>query len=789
MIALYLQTLLLMLAAFLIGATLACLLRRSTRRPAAVDVTGPQGDVIVKDYTVKRPVVPLETAVASSRSGQIADTLVRDPRMAPPATVDVRPVAAKAPEPTVVAVRRTETVVEMPKPVVAPVVVAPVVQTPIVAAPSRVLEPPVVAPIPTMVRPVPQPEPQPVVVRSAAVEPAPVVAPQSATVAAMAATAMAAAAAAKAIEMAKAAAPVSAPPAVVPVAPVTAAPVVAAPVAVEPVVVAPVVVAPVPTTPVVAAAIVAGPDDLKRIQAISPQIETSLRQLGVDKFKQIAGWQRNDVERVNGALGFRNRVEQENWIEQAKILSDGGTTSYARDYARGLMAPVIPVAIDKPLVQSIAAPQVAAPVVPVSKPVADAAVAAAAAVATAMAAARAPKPATELEVKAPSAPIDTPRVAERAAFAVPVAIERAVATAPTPVAPVVVAASVAAPVAASVPPPQAPSGIARATTALPATAQTPAPLASTASMATTSRDELERIRTINGEVAKVLSVHGITRYGQIANWTQPDVERFDQLLGAPGRIDRESWIEQAKILGAGGATDYSRTYDNRAFDRVRGLTPPAATVPAPPPAPDQPTISAQQPAPPVTQIVAPPVSPPVPNMTQGVVAAGLAAATAAAQAAMRPANLGEAIQQRQTIETATPIVAAQAPATVATEARAPGLRQADLSSLVSVKSPVLRDPNAGPQGIGGAGRMLRSAQPEDLKRIRGVGVLIEKRLNALGVTHYEHIANWTSVDIDRFNTQLDFKGRIERESWVEQARILSSGGQTEFSRRLDRGGS
>jgi hypothetical protein len=34
---------------------------------------------------------------------------------------------------------------------------------------------------------------------------------------------------------------------------------------------------------------------------------------------------------------------------------------------------------------------------------------------------------------------------------------------------------------------------------------------------------------------------------------------------------------------------------------------------------------------------------------------------------------------------------------------------------------------------------------------------------------------------------LDFKGRIERENWVEQARILASGGATEFARRIDRG--
>jgi predicted flap endonuclease-1-like 5' DNA nuclease len=76
---------------------------------------------------------------------------------------------------------------------------------------------------------------------------------------------------------------------------------------------------------------------------------------------------------------------------------------------------------------------------------------------------------------------------------------------------------------------------------------------------------------------------------------------------------------------------------------------------------------------------------------------------------------------------------------------------------------------------------------DDLKRIRGIGVLIEKRLNSLGIGTYEQIANWTNAEIDRVSQQLDFKGRIERENWVEQARILSSGGQTEFSRRVDRG--
>ena len=85
-------------------------------------------------------------------------------------------------------------------------------------------------------------------------------------------------------------------------------------------------------------------------------------------------------------------------------------------------------------------------------------------------------------------------------------------------------------------------------------------------------------------------------------------------------------------------------------------------------------------------------------------------------------------------------------------------------------------------GSGGPG-----AELHDLKRIRGIGVLIEKKLQSMSVTRYEQIANWTVADIERVSRVLDFQGRIERENWVEQARILASGGHTEFSRRADRG--
>ena len=72
---------------------------------------------------------------------------------------------------------------------------------------------------------------------------------------------------------------------------------------------------------------------------------------------------------------------------------------------------------------------------------------------------------------------------------------------------------------------------------------------------------------------------------------------------------------------------------------------------------------------------------------------------------------------------------------------------------------------------------------DDLKLISGVGPAIEKKLHGMGVTSYRQIANWKAADIKKADEKLNFKGRIQREDWISQAKTLASGGQTEFSRR------
>ncbi|MCB1508275.1 MAG: 50S ribosomal protein L21 [Hyphomicrobiaceae bacterium] len=61
---------------------------------------------------------------------------------------------------------------------------------------------------------------------------------------------------------------------------------------------------------------------------------------------------------------------------------------------------------------------------------------------------------------------------------------------------------------------------------------------------------------------------------------------------------------------------------------------------------------------------------------------------------------------------------------------------------------------------------------DDLKKISGVGKVLEGKLNALGITTYAQIAAFTADDIARVDDVLNFKGRIDRENWVEQATTL-----------------
>ena len=67
----------------------------------------------------------------------------------------------------------------------------------------------------------------------------------------------------------------------------------------------------------------------------------------------------------------------------------------------------------------------------------------------------------------------------------------------------------------------------------------------------------------------------------------------------------------------------------------------------------------------------------------------------------------------------------------------------------------------------------RDGKADDLKKLSGVGPKLEKLLNENGVFHFDQIAEWTADEVAYMDTQLSFKGRIQRENWIEQAKTLA----------------
>jgi len=62
--------------------------------------------------------------------------------------------------------------------------------------------------------------------------------------------------------------------------------------------------------------------------------------------------------------------------------------------------------------------------------------------------------------------------------------------------------------------------------------------------------------------------------------------------------------------------------------------------------------------------------------------------------------------------------------------------------------------------------------PDDLKKIKGGGPALEKTLNDLGIYTFAQVAAWTPEDVVWVDGNLKFKGRIERDDWMAQARAL-----------------
>jgi predicted flap endonuclease-1-like 5' DNA nuclease len=141
----------------------------------------------------------------------------------------------------------------------------------------------------------------------------------------------------------------------------------------------------------------------------------------------------------------------------------------------------------------------------------------------------------------------------------------------------------------------------------------------------------------------------------------------------------------------------------------------------------------------------------------------------------------------------TPVAAEAAPAAfVAMPAEEPkpvkAPRAAKPAAAKPAKAPAATKPAraakpakpAGPVRLKGP----RKGKADDLKEIEGIGPAMEKLVNEAGFYHFDQIASWSDADVALVDAEMkNFKGRIVRDKWVAQAKIIVAEGLEAFRER------
>jgi predicted flap endonuclease-1-like 5' DNA nuclease len=213
-------------------------------------------------------------------------------------------------------------------------------------------------------------------------------------------------------------------------------------------------------------------------------------------------------------------------------------------------------------------------------------------------------------------------------------------------------------------------------------------------------DDLLRISGVGPKNEKILHSLGFFHFDQIAAWTSEQVNWVDDHLRFGGRIDREEWINQARLLANGDEAQFAKLYGTG----------------------------------------------------------------------------GEGSKESGLRTVRGPIEKA-AVATPAATLMSSADKAADDKAAASGKMNK-------PKGISKA----RGGKADDLQRISGVGPKNESILHSLGFFHFDQISAWTATEVNWVDDHLRFGGRIKREEWIRQARLLAEGKEAEFAKLYGTGG-
>jgi len=117
-----------------------------------------------------------------------------------------------------------------------------------------------------------------------------------------------------------------------------------------------------------------------------------------------------------------------------------------------------------------------------------------------------------------------------------------------------------------------------------------------------------------------------------------------------------------------------------------------------------------------------------------------------------------------------------------------GETSAAATSQTVAAAPPVTDEEAGPETVPVTAAPA-TGTPDDLTRIKGLGPKLAALLGEFGISTYAQIAAWDAAEIERIDAKLGrFSGRITRDQWVEQAKLLAAGDESNFVAKFGQNG-
>jgi predicted flap endonuclease-1-like 5' DNA nuclease len=299
-------------------------------------------------------------------------------------------------------------------------------------------------------------------------------------------------------------------------------------------------------------------------------------------------------------------------------------------------------------------------------------------------------------------------------------------------------------------------------------------------------DKLTLIKGVGPQNEKKLHGLGVYHFAQIAAWTPENATWAGSFMAFPGRIEREDWIGQAKLLATGAPATGTSAASSAADEEAAKAAAEAAAAKA-----EAEKVAAEKAAAEAAAAKAEAEKAAAEKAAAEAAAAKAEAEKAAAEKAAAEAAAAKAEAEKVAAEKAAAEKAA-AEAASAQGASAAYALPAEMAAAAVAPTVAPEDAERAAAADAVGTRPLALAAPvggkaDDLKRIRGIGPANEKKLHGLGVYHFSQIAAWTEENAKWAGSFMAFPGRIEREEWIPQAKILATGAETAFSKRVDAG--